>query len=318
MTWQALRQPLEVRQSDASMWQGTQPVSRVALILSPAVGDSLLMMTVARNLQRNGIATTVFGQHAHALRGWFPGIDIRAELGEDHLAEKLLGFDTVIQMHRNRPFAGLDRLHPGVILLDHLCRARSSESMADRLALFCRDELGLLDAGKSNGLTPPPGLLHRKYPLRVAIHPTASTVDKRWLASRFIQLGVELRDQGFSPQFVVASHERADWKHVERSGITLPELSSLDHVAAWLFECGWFIGNDSGIGHLASNLQIPTVSLFMRRGIARTWRPDWGTGRVLIGGAYLPTGRLKERYWKYLLSVGKVTQAFEQLRANLA
>jgi hypothetical protein len=38
---------------------------------------------------------------------------------------------------------------------------------------------------------------------------------------------------------------------------------------------------------------------------------------VLIGGAYLPTGRLKERYWKYLLSVGKVTQAFEQLRTNL-
>jgi hypothetical protein len=318
MTWQALRQPLEVRQSDASMWQATQPVSRVALILSPAVGDSLLMMTVARNLQKNGIATTVFGQHAHALRGWFPGIDIRAALGEDHLAEKLHCFDTVIQMHGNRPFAGLDRLHPGVILLDHICRARSSESMADRLALFCRNELGLLNAGKSNGLTPPPGLLHRKYPLRVAIHPTASTVDKRWLASRFIQLGVELRDQGFSPQFVVASHERADWKHVERSGISLPDLSSLDHVAAWLFECGWFIGNDSGIGHLASNLQIPTVSLFMRRGIARTWRPDWGTGRVLIGGAYLPTGRLKERYWKYLLSVGKVTQAFEQLRANLA
>lgn len=39
---------------------------------------------------------------------------------------------------------------------------------------------------------------------------------------------------------------------------------------------------------------------------------------MLIGGAYLPTGRLKERYWKYLLSVGKVIQAFEQLRANFS
>lgn len=27
---------------------------------------------------------------------------------------------------------------------------------------------------------------------------------------------------------------------------------------------------------------------------------------------------LKERYWKYLLSVGKVIQAFEQLRANFS
>ncbi|NKJ49335.1 ADP-heptose--LPS heptosyltransferase [Burkholderia sp. SG-MS1] len=300
------------------MRQAIRPVSRVALILSPAVGDSLLMMTIAHNLQKNRIAATVFGQHTHALRNWFPDINIQAELGEEHLAEKLHGFDTVIQMHSNRPFNGLDRLHPGVIRLDHICRARSSESMADRLALFCRGELGLSNTEKSNGIVPPPGLQHRKYPLRVAIHPTASTADKRWLASRFIRLAVELRRQGFSPQFVVAPQERADWKHVEHFGITLPDLSSLDQVAAWLFESGWFIGNDSGIGHLASSLQIPTLSLFMRRGIARTWRPGWGTGRVLIGGAYLPTGRLKERYWKYLLSVGKVTQAFEQLRANFA
>jgi hypothetical protein len=299
------------------MRQPIQPVSRVALILSPAVGDSLLMMTIAHNLQKNCIAVTVFGQHTHALRDWFPAVDIRAELGEAHLAEKLHDFDTVIQMHSNRPFAGLDRLHPRVITLDHIVSARSSESMADRLALFCRDELGLTNGEKSNGIMPPPGLNHRKYPFRVAIHPTASTLDKRWLASRFIRLAMELRDRGFSPEFVVAPQERADWKHVERFGITLPDLSSLDHVATWLFECGWFIGNDSGIGHLASSLQIPTLSLFMRRGIARTWRPGWGTGRVLIGGAYLPTGRLKERYWKYLLSVGKVTQAFEQLRTNL-
>jgi hypothetical protein len=300
------------------MRQAIQPVSRVALIQSPAVGDSLLMMTIAHNLQKNRIATSVFGQHTHALRDWFPGIDLQPELDEAHLAEKLHCFDTVIQMHGNRPFAGLDHLHPRVIALDHICRARSSESMADRLALFCRAELGLPNAGKSNGITAPAGLQHRKYPFRVAIHPTASTLDKRWLASRFIRLAVELRDRGFSPQFVVAPQERADWKHVENLGITLPELPSLDHVAAWLFESGWFIGNDSGIGHLASNLQIPTLSLFMRRGIARTWRPGWGTGQVLIGGAYLPTGRLKERYWKYLLSVAAVAQAFEQLRANLA
>jgi len=40
----------------------TQPLSTVALILSSALGDSLLMMTVARNLRLNGVAVTVFGQ----------------------------------------------------------------------------------------------------------------------------------------------------------------------------------------------------------------------------------------------------------------
>ena len=83
-----------------------------------------------------------------------------------------------------------------------------------------------------------------------------------------------------------------------------------------MFESGWFIGNDSGIGHLASSLHIPTLSLFMRRGIAHTWRPDWGAGQVLIGSTYLPTGFLKERYWKYMLSVRQVSRAFDQMRAN--
>jgi heptosyltransferase III len=288
------------------------------LVLSPAIGDSLLMMTIARNLQQNGIAVTIFGRQIQSLGAWFPEIETLDDLAAEDLTAKLAGFDRVIQMHRNKPFVGLEQYHPRVSFLDHICRVRSSESMADRLAKFCIDEFGLAGADKSNGMTPPPGLQHRKYPLRVAIHPTASTADKCWLPARFIRLAIRLRELGFSPEFVVAPQERADWLYIERFGLKLPDLGSLDNVATWVYESGWFIGNDSGIGHLASSLHIPTLSLFMRRGIARTWRPDWGTGQVLIGSTYLPTGFLKERYWKYMLSVRQVSRAFEQLRASLS
>lgn len=300
------------------MWPTVQPISRVALVLSPAIGDSLLMMTIARNLQQNGIAVTIFGRQIQSLGAWFPEVETLDDLSVADLTAKLSGFDRVIQMHPNKPFVGLEQYHPRVSFLDHICRVRSSESMADRLAKFCVDEFGLAGADKSNGMTPPPGLQHRKYPLRVAIHPTASTADKCWLPSRFIRLAIRLRELGFSPEFVVAPQERADWLHIERLGLKLPDLGSLDNVATWVYESGWFIGNDSGIGHLASSLHIPTLSLFMRRGIARTWRPDWGTGQVLIGSTYLPTGFLKERYWKYMLSVRQVSRAFEQLRASLS
>ena len=298
------------------MWPAVPPISRVALVLSPAIGDSLLMMTIARNLQQNGIAVTAFGRQIQSLRDWFPRVETQDDLDAGELEARLSGFDRVIQMHRNKPFAGLEQAHPRVILLDHLCRARSSHSMAHRVARFCQDEFGLASAHKSNGMTAPAGLQHRKHPLRVAIHPTASTADKCWLPSRFIRLAIKLRELGFSPEFVVAPQERADWIHIERLGLALPDLGSLDNVARWVFESGWFIGNDSGIGHLASSLHIPTLSLFMRRGIAHTWRPDWGAGQVLIGSTYLPTGFLKERYWKYMLSVRQVSRAFEQMRAN--
>jgi heptosyltransferase III len=298
------------------MWPPVQSVSRVALVLSPAIGDSLLMMTIARNLQQNGVYVTVFGRQIQSLRDWFPDISTKADLDAENLTAKLAPFDTVIQMHCNKPFVGLEQYHPHVILLDHICRVHSAESMADRLTRFCRDELGLATVHKSNGMTAPAGLQHRKYPLRVAIHPTASTADKCWLPSRFIRLAIKLREHGFTPEFVVAPQERADWIHVERYGLALPDLGSLDNVATWMFESGWFIGNDSGIGHLASSLHIPTLSLFMRRGIAHTWRPGWGAGQVLIGSTFLPTGFLKERYWKYMLSVRRVSRAFEQLRTN--
>jgi heptosyltransferase III len=300
------------------MPHATQPLSSVALILSSALGDSLLMMTVARNLRLNGIAVTVFGKQINNMRSWFPGIDIEPELRLDDCAAKLARFDTVIQLHANKPFVNLERLHPKVLILAHLCSANSTESMAERLTRFCRDELRLAQVDKGNGITPLPGLLHRHRPLRVAIHPMASTTDKCWLPSRFISLAIKLRDSGFDPQFVVAPEEREHWTHIERLGLTLADLGPLDQVAAWLYECGWFIGNDSGIGHLASSLQIPTLSLFMRRGTARTWRPGWGVGQVLIGSAFLPTGRLKERYWKYMLSVNKVADAFDRLRALTA
>jgi heptosyltransferase-3 len=300
------------------MPHATQPFSSVALILSSALGDSLLMMTVARNLRLNGIAVTVFGRQINNMRSWFPRADIEPELRPEDCAARLARFDTVIQLHANKPFVNLERLHPKVIILAHLCSANSTESMAERLTRFCRDELRLALVDKGNGITPLPGLQHRQRLLRVAIHPMASTTDKCWLASRFISLAIKLRDSGFDPQFVVAPEEREHWTHIERVGLKLADQGSLDQVAAWLYECGWFIGNDSGIGHLASSLQIPTLSLFMRRGTARTWRPGWGVGQVLIGSSFLPTGRLKERYWKYMLSVNKVSEAFDRLRALTA
>jgi hypothetical protein len=53
----------------------------------------------------------------------------------------------------------------------------------------------------------------------------------------------------------------------------------------------------------------------LRLDAARAWRSGWRVGQVPIGSSVLPTGRLKERYWKYMVSVRKVLEAFDRLRA---
>ncbi|MEA3127616.1 MAG: hypothetical protein QOD67_4635 [Caballeronia sp.] len=77
------------------------------------------MITVARNLQLNGVLVTVFGQQINTMRDWFPGIDIAPQLRPDSRAAKLAALDTVIQLNANRPFASLERMHPKVIVLAH-------------------------------------------------------------------------------------------------------------------------------------------------------------------------------------------------------
>lgn len=294
----------------------TQP-RRVALLLSSALGDSLVFCVVAHNLQRQGASVCVFGDQAVLLKAWFPDVDVAATPGREALPALLAEFDLVLQLHTDRPFADVVECHPNVRVLSHVLNAPSADAIATRLADVCRSEWSIDDPVRSNGLRAPEGLVPRRHANRVVIHPTASTSDKCWLPSRFIRLGKALRQAGFDPQFVLAPNERAAWKVIEQEGMSMPVFASLSDVAALIYESGWFIGNDSGIGHLASNLQIPTLSLFMRRGIARTWRPDFGPGKVLVGGSYIPTGRLKERYWKYALSVRAVMKAFAQLRAEV-
>lgn len=298
----------------ATMEQGLETAGRVAVISSRAVGDSLLLMTVAHNLQLNGATVTVFGRHVHALREWFPGVEVRPPLDAAMAQTTLAGFSLVLALH---PTLDLTGKHPQVVLLDHLCNNGSKDPMAHRLFDFCRDGLHLPVTENANGLTAPAKLQHRKYTDRVIIHPTASTADKCWLKSRYVRLAKRLRRHGFDPHFVVAPEERSAWVDVLDEGLQVPAFDTLGDVAAWVYESGWFIGNDSGIGHLASNLDIPTLSLFMRRGIARTWRPGWGGGLVLIGSSFLPGGaRFKERFWKYALTVGRVERAFAQLRRS--
>jgi hypothetical protein len=85
-----------------------------------------------------------------------------------------------------------------------------------------------------------------------------------------------------------------------------------------VYESGWFIGNDSGIGHLASNLGIPSISLFRRRRVAERWRPAWGLVDVVLPWQWVPSAYLKERFWRHTLTCNRVLSAFARLTRQAA
>ncbi len=80
-------------------------------------------------------------------------------------------------------------------------------------------------------------------------HPFASNPAKRWPLTRFRELAVCLENV----QWCAGPEEALD------GAVRIPNLWDL---AQWLARAGIFIGNDSGITHLAAAVGTPTVAIF--------------------------------------------------------
>jgi hypothetical protein len=157
-----------------------------------------------------------------------------------------------------------------------------------------------------------------RFANRVVIHPTGSHPEKMWGRKKFLALSRVLTRRRLRPSFLVAPAEFGVWGDIAEEGCEVNALPKLNEVAAWIAESSWFIGNDSGLGHLASCIGVPTLSLFMRQGLARSWRPGWGPGAVVLPPSFLPFGGIRERLWQRLLSVRRVTSAFQTLHGKHA
>ncbi|MCI0151932.1 hypothetical protein KNO81_39530 [Paraburkholderia sediminicola] len=127
---------------------------------------------------------------------------------------------------------------------------------------------------------------------------------------------ISLAGQEFVPSFLVAPNEFPTWQQTVEFGHEVNAFTTLGEVAKWIAESGWFIGNDSGLGHMASALGVPTLTPFMRRGLARSWRPGCGRGMVALHPDIVPFGGLKERCCKHLLWVRRVLSNFPELRTE--
>ncbi len=101
----------------------------------------------------------------------------------------------------------------------------------------------------------------------VALHPGSGSARKNWPAARYAALATNLHKHHGAHILAVAGpadeavvrEMRAAW---QSAPLTLAQNLALPEVAALLARCRCFIGNDSGIAHLAAALGVPTVALF--------------------------------------------------------
>lgn len=109
----------------------------------------------------------------------------------------------------------------------------------------------------------------------VLMHPAAAFESKTWPAERFACVADHLRVRGLRTVAVAAPDEaevvrdiaaRAHGRIVQFTDLSLPELIALAHRARL------FVGNDSGVAHIAAAVRTPVVVIFGSSNVAH-WHP---------------------------------------------
>lgn len=296
-----------------------------AIFSCVGLGDGLLALVLAHNLWLNGRKPTLFHPFLSDLQSWFPHIPILPRPSEQTLERVLTAYDQQFIFYERLPWmqkllsaCPLQHrfvLNPIATLNNdypywEVGQFHGALPMVENLYRFCLNQLRLPLASRSNGITMPQGIQAGRHPLRVLIHPTSSREGKNWPREKFLRLQARLQKRGYQPALLLTAQERAAWDR------DAPLLSSLHDMAAFVCESGFLIGNDSGMGHLASCLGLPTVTICRSAMQGQFWRPAWSIGRVVSPARWIPNLkglRLRDTYWKQWVSVRQVERAFRSL-----
>jgi lipopolysaccharide heptosyltransferase II len=107
------------------------------------------------------------------------------------------------------------------------------------------------------------------------IHPAAALETKQWATQNFARVAEYLSEKGLPVIAVATEKERGILDNLEKltrvpiltfDDLTLPEITALASRAKI------FVGNDSGIAHIAAAVQTPSVVIFGSSNINH-WRP---------------------------------------------
>lgn len=172
--------------------------------------------------------------------------------------------------------------HPRAHFLSQFPPAAERVHLAD----FRRAQLGADFDARPRSFTEADDAFARKYlgditPPLIALHAGASSERKQWGAKRFAEVASLLAGTGAT---LLLTEGPLDSDVVDavngQLGCRRVRLDNLRQLAAVLARCDLFIGNDSGISHLAAAVGTPVIAIFTATDPA-VWAPRGRLVRVL-------------------------------------
>ena len=326
---------------------GSVAKAKVLVVTPEKLGDSLISMVIPANLARAGFDVTVRGDCAHDLASWLPDVRTGPRLSTqeyDGIADEFDfclidsqapglqsgGIDLRPALSRRAVFFSLAHHDPSLdgrfdlqalpgersaLFRDRIPRkglirdkAKTGLTMVDHAVEFCRRELLLEEAHPDIGLVPAQASEYEEKKRPIVFSPTSGKARKNWRAGRFLLLARQLQDAGHKCIFAVAPSEADEWRERLDGQFALAPTPTIAALAKLLSDAQALVCNDSGAGHLASALGAPVVAVIPRRDADYTWRPGWGT--VKLVSPLLPM-RALSGLWPYFVSVQQVRHSLE-------
>ncbi len=310
---------------------------KAAIFLHNGLGDGVAWLVLSNNLHLNGWDVDTYQNVLQPLQGWFPHLPVIHYPSANEIPHILSTYDwffvanndtsafiqTLIREGKKKFPERLKviYMYPSKHIVNEPyyadCLTDPNLSVSENMVLFCERILHLPKSTRQSGFIPPEGLVYRNYEKKVLIHPTSSRESKNWPKEKYVKLALHLQERGF--QVVFLPGEKDGWEDVVDLGFDVETFGSLDALARYIYESGYLIGNDSGLGHLASALKIPTLTFCRRKTLANLWAPGFYKNEVVAPSCWIPNirgFRLRDMNWKKFVSVNKALKAFDRLLFN--
>jgi ADP-heptose:LPS heptosyltransferase len=314
--------------------------SRAGVFCHNGLGDGVVSLVLSNNLHLNGWQVDTYQNMIGSMQNWFPHLPILCYPEMDEIEQILHRYQWIFVFQNDtsefiqKLISEGKRRCPDRVKVIYVAPSKRivlepyyqdtqidpERSVIENLRFVCEKILHLPKSTNSNGIIPPQELQHRVYKRRVIIHPTSARPGRNWPKEKFLELAYQLRYEEFDPIWAIGPNERQDWQDLPHYGFEVPFFSTLDALSRFIYESGYLLGNDSGLGHLASCLGVPTLTISRRKTYAKLWAPSFTSGIVVAPNSLIPNisgFRLRDRYWKHFISTEKVLHAFDRLVAKV-
>lgn len=313
-------------------------MKKALVFSSVGLGDGLIFLTLSYNLFKNGYFVETYHPFLNEMQSWFPYTNIKpfdkfdVSLIEQNNFDFLKDYDLIII---NSDYTSLNKqllkvaktnypqktfeLHPST------CKSKNylgslkfdiKKNVTQNLLDFCKTNLNLTNLEISNGIEYPKNLVNRKYAKRIIIHATSKDPLRNWPKEKYKKLCLYLKENDFEPYIILSISEKKDLEDFfKKANIEVLSFNNLNETASFIYEAGFMIGNDSGIGHLASNLKIPTLTIFSQKRKQILWKPNFFIGKTIAPMPLINIKgfRIRDKYWYKTIFTTQVINKFKKL-----